>query len=107
MIISGGVNIYPQESENALIEHPRVYDAAVIGLPDADLGEIAVAVVQPVDPADAGPEFAAELADWCTARLARYKCPRRIRFADELPRSDTGKLFKRELRDRLLRNAQG
>lgn len=106
MIISGGVNIYPQESENVLIEHPGVYDAAVVGLPDADLGEIAVAVVQPVDPADAGPDFAAELADWCAARLARYKCPRQVRFAGELPRSDTGKLFKRELRDRLLRDAQ-
>ncbi|RAY16924.1 acyl-CoA synthetase [Actinomadura craniellae] len=107
MIISGGVNIYPQEAENALIEHPRVYDAAVVGLPDDDLGEIAVAVVRPVDPAAAGPALAAELADWCTARLARYKCPRRIRFADELPRSDTGKLFKRELRDRLLRDPEG
>ena len=103
MIISGGVNIYPQESENVLVEHPRVYDAAVLGLPDDDLGEIAVAVVQPGAPADAGPAFAGELADWCASRLARYKCPRRVLFTDELPRSDTGKLFKRELRARLLR----
>ncbi|GAA0960085.1 AMP-binding protein [Actinocorallia libanotica] len=105
MIISGGVNIYPQEAENALIEHPKVYDAAVLGLPDADLGEVAVAVVRPVDPAEAGPGLAAELTDWCAARLARYKCPRRVLFADELPRSETGKLFKRQLRDRLVREA--
>jgi fatty-acyl-CoA synthase len=106
MIISGGVNIYPQESENVLIEHPRVYDAAVVGLPDDDLGEIAVAVVQPLEPGDAGPELAAELTEWCTSRLARYKCPRRIQFTDDLPRSDTGKLYKRRLRERLLQEAQ-
>jgi fatty-acyl-CoA synthase len=102
MIISGGVNIYPQEAENVLTTHPEVYDVAVLGLPDADLGEIAVAVVQPMDPAAAGPGLAAELAGWCTARLALYKCPRRIRFATELPRSDTGKLYKQRLRDQLL-----
>ncbi|XVQ14572.1 acyl-CoA synthetase [Spirillospora sp. CA-255316] len=102
VIITGGVNVYPQEAENLLLEHPKVYDAAVLGLPDADLGEIAVAVVQPVDPAGAGPGLAAELTEWCASRLARYKCPRRVRFTDELPRSDTGKLFKRRLRERLL-----
>ena len=102
MIISGGVNIYPQESENALLEHPAVYDAGVIGVPDPDLGEIAVAAVQLVSPEAASPELAAELTDWCQARLARYKCPRRIDFVADLPRSDTGKLFKRELRARYL-----
>jgi long-chain acyl-CoA synthetase len=102
MIISGGVNIYPQEAENALIEHPRVMDAAVLGLPDDDLGEIAVAVVQALEPADAGPELAAELTAWCEARLARYKCPRRILFRPELPRTDTGKLLKGRLRDELI-----
>ena len=107
MIISGGVNVYPQESENALIEHPRVYDAAVVGLPDEDLGEVAVAVVQPLDPADAGPELAAELTRWCEERLARYKCPRRVEFVSELPRSDTGKLFKRALRDQLIDSKTG
>ncbi|TDC74904.1 acyl-CoA synthetase [Actinomadura sp. 7K507] len=107
MIISGGVNIYPQEAENALVEHPKVYDAAVVGLPDDDLGEIAVAVVQPIDPAGAGPGLAAELTEWCASRLARYKCPRRIEFTGELPRSDTGKLYKRQLRERLLPGARG
>ena len=102
MIISGGVNIYPQEAENRLLEHPEVYDAAVLGMPDPDLGEIAVAVVQPVDPGAGGPALAAELTGWCTARLARYKCPRRVLFTDALPRSDTGKLYKRRLRERLL-----
>ncbi|GAB2851311.1 fatty-acid--CoA ligase FadD4 [Actinocorallia aurea] len=105
MIISGGVNIYPQEAENVLAEHPRVMDAAVLGLPDDDLGEIAVAVVQPVDPADASPAFAEELTTWCASRLARYKCPRRVRFADALPRTDTGKLLKRELRTTLLHDS--
>jgi long-chain acyl-CoA synthetase len=102
MIISGGVNIYPQESENVLLEHPAVYDAGVIGLPDPDLGEIAVAAVQLVSPEAASPELAVELSDWCQARLARYKCPRRIDFVTDLPRSDTGKLFKRQLKDRYL-----
>lgn len=102
MVISGGVNIYPQEAEDALICHPKVLDVAVIGLPDDDLGEIVVAVVQPVDPAVSSPEFAAELTAWCEARLARYKCPRRVLFAETLPRSDTGKLYKRQLRDSLV-----
>jgi fatty-acyl-CoA synthase len=101
MIISGGVNIYPQEAENALVEHPRVYDAAVVGIPDEDLGEVAVAVVQPLDPADAGPELAAVLSAWCEQRLARYKCPRRFEFVAELPRSDTGKLYKRQIREQI------
>lgn len=104
MIITGGVNVYPQESENRLIEHPRVYDAAVVGVPDDELGEIAVAVVQPLDPGEAGPDLAAALVAWCEDSLARYKCPRRITFTDQLPRSDTGKLFKRQVRDHLINN---
>ncbi|MDB6002900.1 MAG: AMP-dependent synthetase and ligase [Rhizobacter sp.] len=105
MIISGGVNIYPQETEDLLISHPRVLDAAVIGLPDEDLGEVVVAVVQPVNWADAGPGLAHELIDHCAARQARYKVPRRVLFEQELPRLDNGKLYKRLLRQRLATEA--
>jgi fatty-acyl-CoA synthase len=98
MIISGGVNIYPQEAENLLISHPRVLDAAVFGIPDAAMGESVKAVVQLVDPTEASDdELAAELLAWIRERLAHYKCPRSISFEAQLPRSDTGKLFKREL----------
>jgi acyl-CoA synthetase (AMP-forming)/AMP-acid ligase II len=100
MIISGGVNIYPQEAENALILHPTVADVAVFGVPDPDLGEQVKAVVQPVDWADAGPELEAELIEYCRSRLAHYKCPRTVDFERELPRLDTGKLYKQQLRDR-------
>ena len=100
MIISGGVNIYPQEIENRLITHPRVADVAVIGGPDAEMGERVVAVVQPVDMAEAGPELAEELTRWCRAELSGVKTPRQIDFAAELPRHPTGKLYKRLLRDR-------
>ena len=99
MIISGGVNIYPQEIENRLITHPRVADVAVIGAPDPEMGERVVAVVQPVDMAEATPEFAAELTAWCRAELSGVKTPRQIDFAEELPRHATGKLYKRLLRD--------
>ncbi|MCW2530341.1 MAG: Long-chain-fatty-acid--CoA ligase [Pseudonocardiales bacterium] len=97
MIISGGVNIYPQEAENVLIEHPKVYDAAVFGVPNPEMGEEVKAVVQPKNAADAGPELEAELIAYCKSKLAGYKCPKSIDFRDTLPRSDTGKLFKREL----------
>ena len=100
MIISGGVNIYPQEIENLLVNHPRVLDAAVIGVPNADLGEEVKAVVQPVEWADAGPGLEAELTDLCRANLAGFKCPRSFDFDPELPRQDNGKLYKRLLRDR-------
>lgn len=106
MIITGGVNVYPQEAENRLIEHPRVYDAAVVGVPDDELGEIAVAVVHPVDPADAGDELAAALSASCEEALARYTCPPRITFTHELPRSDTGKLYERKVRDELIANGE-
>jgi fatty-acyl-CoA synthase len=99
MIISGGVNIYPQEIENLLITHPKVADVAVIGAPDADMGERVVAVIQPADMAEAGPALAEELAAWLGPQLSRVKLPRQIDFRAELPREPTGKLFKRLLRD--------
>ena len=102
MIISGGVNVYPQEAENLLTMHPAVLDAAVIGVPDDDLGEVPKAVVQPMDMPD-GDEAAAamerELIDYCRASLASVKCPRTVDFRAELPRDGTGKLYKRLLRD--------
>jgi long-chain acyl-CoA synthetase len=100
MIISGGVNIYPQEAENILVAHPAVADVAVIGVPDDDMGEAVKAVVQPVDPSAAGPELAAELLAFCREELAAYKCPRGVDFVDELPRDPNGKLYKRLLRER-------
>ncbi len=100
MIISGGVNIYPQEAENVLVMHPKVADVAVFGIPNEDLGEEVKAVVQPVDMANAGPVLAEELMDFCRQHLARYKCPRSIDFESELPRHPTGKLYKRLLKDR-------
>ena len=100
MIISGGVNIYPQEAENVLVMHPAVVDAAVFGVPNEDMGEEVKAVVQPLDIARAGPDLAAELLAFCRTRLSHIKCPRSIDFAAELPRTPTGKLLKRLLRDR-------
>ena len=101
-IISGGVNVYPQEAENLLVMHPAVLDAAVIGVPDDDLGEVVKAVVQPMEmPADdeAAAGLERELIDHCRADLAAVKCPRTVDFRDELPRDQTGKLYKRLLRD--------
>jgi long-chain acyl-CoA synthetase len=100
MIISGGVNIYPQETENLLITHPKVMDAAVIGVPDEDLGEEVKAVVQVMDGIEPGPALEQELLAFCRAHLAHFKCPRSVDFEDELPRLPTGKLYKRLLRDR-------
>jgi acyl-CoA synthetase (AMP-forming)/AMP-acid ligase II len=99
MIISGGVNIYPQEAENVLISHPKVADVAVFGVPNADFGEEVKAVVQPMDMAEAGPELERELIAYCRANLADVKCPRTIDFRAELPRHPTGKLYKRLLKD--------
>ena len=100
MIISGGVNIYPQECENLLITHPKVMDAAVFGVPNADLGEEVKAVVQLIDGVAPGPELAVELMEFCAQNLSRQKVPRSIDFEKELPRLPTGKLYKRLLRDR-------
>lgn len=100
MIISGGVNIYPQEAENLLVMHPKVADVAVIGVPNEDFGEEVKAVVQPVDWADAGPAFEAELLEYCKTQLSAIKCPRSVDFEEELPRHPTGKLYKRLIRDR-------
>jgi long-chain acyl-CoA synthetase len=97
-IISGGVNIFPQEVENILINHPAVYDCGVIGVPDAEMGEQVKAVVTLMPGARPGPEMEQELIGYCRERLAHYKCPRSVDFAASLPRSETGKLFKRELR---------
>jgi len=100
MIISGGVNIYPQEAENVLAGHRAVVDVAVFGVPDPEMGEAVKAVVQPADPAAAGPALEAELIEYCRSRLALYKCPRTVDFSSELPRDPNGKLYKRLLRDR-------
>lgn len=97
MIISGGVNIYPQETEDALVCHPLVVDAAVFGVPDEVMGQSVTAVVQLVDPAQATPQLADELAGWLRNRLAHYKCPRSLYFEPRLPRSDAGKLYKQDL----------
>jgi acyl-CoA synthetase (AMP-forming)/AMP-acid ligase II len=108
MIISGGVNIYPQEAENVLIHHPEVVDVAVFGIPNADFGEEVKAVVQP----RAIPEndkdralLAQELINYCKLSLADFKCPRSIDFREELPRHPTGKLYKRLLKDEYWENA--
>ncbi len=103
MIISGGVNIYPQEAENVLTMHPAVVDVAVFGVPNEDFGEEVKAVVQPVEHARrrARPptRWPAELIAYCREHLADVKCPRSIDFRDELPRHPTGKLYKRLLKD--------
>jgi len=100
MIISGGVNIYPQECENLLITHPKVADAAVFGVPNEDLGEEVKAVVQLMPGIDASPETERELIEFCAANLSRQKVPRSIDFEAELPRLPTGKLYKKSLRER-------
>ncbi|QLY28836.1 acyl-CoA synthetase [Nocardia huaxiensis] len=99
MIISGGVNIYPQEIENCLALHPKVFDVAVIGVPDPEMGEAALAIVQPVRHSDAGPELAEELRNYLRDRVAGFKVPRRVEFTRDLPRTPTGKLVKGKLRD--------
>ncbi|MBN8491953.1 MAG: AMP-binding protein [Burkholderiales bacterium] len=100
MIISGGVNIYPQEAENLLVTHPKVLDVAVFGVPNEEFGEEVKAVVQPRDMAHAGKALEQELIAFCREHLSAIKCPRSIDFEAELPRHPTGKLYKRLLRDR-------
>lgn len=104
MIISGGVNIYPQECENILITHPKVADAAVFGVPNEDMGEEVKAVIQPMAGFELGTELEEELIEFCKQQLAHYKCPRSIDFEEEIPRLPTGKLYKRLLRDRYWEN---
>jgi long-chain acyl-CoA synthetase len=99
MIVSGGVNIYPQEIENVLVLHEKVADAAVFGVPNPEFGEEVKAVVQPTSWDEAGDELAAELTEYCRSRLAGYKCPRSIDFEKDLPRDPNGKLYKNRLRD--------
>ena len=100
MIISGGVNIYPQEAENLLVTHPKVLDVAVFGVPNEEFGEEVKAVVQPRDMALAGKALEQELIAFCREHLSAIKCPRSIDFEAELPRHPTGKLYKRLLRER-------
>jgi acyl-CoA synthetase (AMP-forming)/AMP-acid ligase II len=107
MIISGGVNIYPQETENVLQLHPAVADAAVIGVPDPEMGERVLAVVEPADPTAAGDDLARELIEFCRSRLAHYKCPRSVEFTTALPRQDNGKLYKRLLKETYARDQAG
>ncbi len=99
MIITGGVNVYPQEAENVLAVHPKVADVAVFGVPNADFGEEVKAVVEPLSMDDAGPELERELIAYCREHLADVKCPRTVDFRAELPRHPTGKLYKRLLKD--------
>lgn len=99
MIITGGVNVYPQEAENVLASHPKVYDAAVIGTPHDDLGEEVRAVVQLQPGISPDPVLAEELIAYCRDRISHIKCPRIVDFRDELPRDPNGKLYKRLLRD--------
>lgn len=100
MIISGGVNIYPQEIENLLVTHEKLADVAVFGIPNEEFGEEVKAVVQPLDWADATDSFAEELMAWCKERLSSIKVPRSIDFMRQLPRMENGKLYKRHLLDR-------
>ncbi|HZA00231.1 MAG TPA: AMP-binding protein, partial [Acidimicrobiales bacterium] len=99
MIITGGVNVYPQEAENVLALHPKVADVAVLGVPNDEFGEEVKAVVEPLSIDDAGPELERELIAYCREHLADVKCPRSVDFRPELPRHPTGKLYKRLLKD--------
>ncbi len=99
LIISGGVNIYPAEVDAVLLEHPAVGDVATIGVPDEEWGEAVKAVVQPAEGVEGTDALAAELMDFCREHLAHFKCPRSVDFVPELPREDTGKIFKRKLRE--------
>jgi long-chain acyl-CoA synthetase len=107
LIISGGVNIYPAEVDAVLLEHPAVGDVATIGVPDEEWGEAVKAVVQPAEGVEGSDELATELMAYCRARLAHYKCPRSVDFVAELPREDTGKIFKRKLREQYRTAAAG
>ncbi len=105
MIISGGVNIYPQEIENRLLEHPAIQDVTVFGLPDQDFGERVVAVIQPVEWQDNSAALEKEIRDWLAERIASLKIPKSIHFEQELPREPTGKMNKRALQRRYMETA--
>jgi len=107
MIISGGVNIYPQECENLLVAHPKVADAAVFGVPNEEMGEEVKAAVQLMPGFEPGEAMAAELIAYCRAHLAHLKCPRSIDFEAHFPRLPTGKLYKTPLRDRYWKGHAG
>jgi long-chain acyl-CoA synthetase len=100
MIISGGVNIYPQEVEDVLALHPSILDVAVFGVPDPEMGEAVKAVVQPAPGARPGPELERQIIDHARERVAHYKVPRSVDFVDEMPRTPTGKLVKGKLKAR-------
>ena len=99
MIISGGVNIYPTEVEAVLLQHPKVGDAAVFGIPNEDWGEEVKAVIEPAEGVPPSPALAQEIQDFCLQHAAKYKCPKSIDFIEAMPRDPNGKLYKRELRD--------
>ncbi|MGB7051046.1 MAG: acyl-CoA synthetase [Acidimicrobiales bacterium] len=99
MIISGGANIYPAEIENVILGHPAVGDVAVFGVPNEDWGEEVKAVVEPVDGVEPTTELAADIIEFCSTRLAKFKIPKSIDFTDDMPRDPNGKLYKRKLRD--------
>jgi acyl-CoA synthetase (AMP-forming)/AMP-acid ligase II len=99
MIISGGVNVYPQEIENLLVTHSRIADAAVIGVPDPDFGEKVSAIIQPIDMRDATTAFAEEIKSWLRQSLSGVKVPKRIEFRGDVPRLPTGKMAKHILRE--------
>jgi long-chain acyl-CoA synthetase len=99
LIISGGVNIYPAEVDAILLQHPAVGDVATIGVPDEEWGEAVKAVVQLADGVEPSDALGAELIEYCREHLAHFKCPRTVNFTEQLPREDTGKIFKRKLRD--------
>lgn len=99
-IISGGVNVYPQEVEDVLLTHPSVHDAAVFGLPDPEYGEVVTAVIDPDPEASTDGILVDQLLEHCRQNLADYKCPRSIHFATDFPREPNGKLMKRQLRER-------
>jgi long-chain acyl-CoA synthetase len=100
VIISGGVNIYPAEIDAVLLTHPGVADTATVGVPDDDWGEAVRAVITLRNGYAPGDALEHELIEHCRARLAHFKCPRRVDFVDELPRHDTGKIYRRLVRDR-------
>ncbi len=99
MIVSGGVNIYPQEIEDVLVLHPAVADVAVFGIPEPEMGEEVKAIVQPAPGVEPSPSLASEIIAFCREHLSHYKCPRTVEFTEELPRGENGKLYKKVLRD--------